>query len=82
MAKNKGFAGWFYSQSLLIQLILLLIPGVNWVVEVLVRWTAYLNTKDPITLVFALITLPFGMVFGWVDLVWLLVFGHLLFAKA
>ena len=34
MAKNNSFAGWFYKQSFLIQLLLLLIPGVNWVVEV------------------------------------------------
>ena len=29
---------WFEKQSRLVQLSLLLIPGVNWVVEVLVRW--------------------------------------------
>ena len=30
---------WFEKQSRIVQLILLLIPGVNWVVEVLVRWS-------------------------------------------
>ena len=30
---------WFEKQSRLVQIILLLIPGVNWVVEVLVRWS-------------------------------------------
>ena len=83
MAKSKGFAGWFYSQNFLIQLILLLIPGVNWVVEILVRWSAYLKTKSLLTLVFAiLVTIPSGIVIGWLDLVWLLLFRHLLFAKA
>ena len=73
---------WFYKQSFLVQLILLLIPGVNWVVEVAVRWSAYLKTGNLLTLVFAIITIPFGIIFGWVDVVWLLVTGHLLFAKA
>lgn len=79
----KNMAKWFYKQNFLVQLILLLIPGVNWVVEILVRWSAYLKTKSPLTLLFAiLVTLPTGIAFGWVDLVWLLLFRHLLFAKA
>lgn len=76
-------AKWFYKQSFLVQLLLLLIPFVNWVVEVSVRWSAWLKTKDTLTLVFAiLVTIPAGIFVAWVDLVWLLVFGHLLFAKA
>ena len=76
-------AKWFYKQSLLVQLILLLIPGVNWVVELAVRWSAYFKTNNIITLVVAvLVTIPSGIVIGWLDLVWLVLFGHLLFAKA
>ena len=83
MAKKSGFAGWFYSQNFLIQLILLLIPGVNWVVEILVRWSAWLKTNNLLTLIFAiLVTLPTGVAIGLLDFVWLLLFGHLLFAKA
>ena len=83
MAKTPNFAKWFYKQSLLIQLILLLIPGVNWVVEICIRWSAWLKTKNLITLVVALlVTIPSGIVIGWIDLVWLILFGHLLFAKA
>ena len=81
--KNTSFADWFYAQSFLIQLILLLIPGVNWVVEILVRWSAWTKTKNTLTLIFAiLVTIPSGIVLGWVDLVWLLLFRHLLFAEA
>ena len=29
---------WFNKQSRLVQIILLLIPGVNWITEILVRW--------------------------------------------
>ena len=76
-------AKWFYKQNFLVQLILLLIPGVNWVVEIGVRWSAYFKTNNLLTLVVAiLVTIPSGIVFGWVDLVWLLLFRHLLFAKA
>ncbi len=78
-----NFAKWFYKQNFIVQLILLLIPGVNWVVEILVRWSAFLKTKSLITLVFAiLVTIPSGIVIGWLDLVWLLLFRHLLFARA
>ena len=82
MAKNSGFAKWFYKQGFLIQLLLLLIPVVNWVVEIGIRWSAYFKTKNPITLVFAVVVLFFGQIFGWVDLIWLLLTGHLLFARA
>lgn len=76
-------AKWFYKQSFLVQLLLLLIPGVNWVVEVCVRWSAWAKTKSTLTLVFAvLVTIPSGIIIGWLDLVWLLLFKHLLFAKA
>ena len=75
-------AKWFYKQNFLVQLILLLIPGLNWIIEIGVRWSAYFKTKNLLTLIFAIVTIPLGLVFGWVDLVWLLLFRHLLFAKA
>lgn len=75
-------AKWFYKQNLIIQAILMLIPGVNWVVELCVRWSAYLSRPRLLTLVFAILTIPFGIVFGWLDLIWLIVFRHLIFAKA
>lgn len=75
-------AKWFYKQSKLVQLILLLIPGVNWVVEILVRWSAFLSRPKLLTLVFAILATVGNFIFGWVDLIWLLLFKHLLFAKA
>ena len=75
-------AKWFYKQNMLIQSILMLIPGVNWVVELCVRWSAYMSRPTLPTLICAILTIPFGIIFGWVDLVWLLLFNHLLFAKA
>ena len=75
-------AKWFYKQSILVQVILLLIPVVNWVIELCVRWSSYMSRPKLLTLVFAILTIPCGIIFGWVDLVWLLITGHLLFAKA
>ena len=75
-------AKWFYKQNILVQIILMLIPGVNWVVELCVRWSAWTSRHTLPTLICAILTIPFGIIFGWVDLVWLLLFRHLLFAKA
>lgn len=75
-------AKWFNSQSRLVQIILLLIPGVNWVVEILVRWSAFLETKKLYQLVVAILVTFLGLAFGWIDLVWILLFKHLIFAKA
>ena len=71
---------WFNSQSRLVQLILLLIPVVNWIVEIFVRVTAVLekpNLGNILGLIFVII-IP---IFGWIDLVWVLLFNHLLLAK-
>lgn len=75
-------ATWFNRQSRLIQIILLLLPVVNWVVEILVRWSAFLKTKSLVTLVVAILVTFFGLAFGWLDLVWCLLFKHLIFANA
>ena len=75
-------ASWFNRQSRLIQIILLLIPGINWIVEILVRWSAFLKTKSLITLVVAILVTFFGLAFGWLDLVWCLLFKHLIFTNA
>ena len=59
------------------QIILLLIPGVNWITEILVRWSTYLKKGGLIRLVVCiLVTIPSGIVFGWIDLVWILLFKH------
>lgn len=72
---------WFQKQSRLVQVILLLIPGVNWVVEICVRWSSYLAKKSTIGLVAALLVTVFGLVIGWIDIVWCLLFKKLIFTK-
>ena len=75
-------AAWFNKQSRLIQCLLLLIPFVNWIVEICVRWSAFLKTKSILTLITAIVVTFAGVFVGWIDLVWCLLFKHLIFAKA
>ena len=69
---------WFEKQSKLVQIILLFIPFVNWVVEVFVRWDHALRTKSLLKVIIALIVTFGGLVIGWLDAIWCLLFGHLL----
>ena len=69
---------WFNKQSRLVQIILLLIPGVNWITEILVRWSTYLKKGGNVRLMISIIVTIFGLVFGWIDLVWVLLFKKLL----
>ena len=69
---------WFNRQSRIVQILLLLIPGVNWIVEIIVRWSTFLKKGGLIRLIVCIIVTIFGIVFGWVDLVWVLLFKKLL----
>jgi hypothetical protein len=71
---------WFNSQSRLVQLILLLIPGVNWVVELVVRVSALLE-KPNAEHILGFVLAIFGFILGWVDFIWVLLFKHLILAK-
>ena len=77
-------AKWFESQNRLVQVILLIIPIVGWIIELLVRWSAFLSNKSVVTLVVAIIFTFFG--FAWIlnviDIIFLALTGHLMFAKA
>ena len=71
---------WFNSQSRLVQIILLLIPGVNWITEIIVRVSGVIQKPtlgNILGLIFGII-IP---VFGWLDLVWVLLFKHLVLCK-
>ena len=69
---------WFNKQSRLVQLILLLIPGVNWVTEVVVRWSTFLKKGGLLRLIICiLVTFPSGIAFGLLDFVWVLLFKKL-----
>lgn len=65
----------------LVQILLLLIPGVNWVTEILVRWSSFFHKHGLINLIIAIVvTIGGGFILGWIDLIWCLFFKHLVFA--
>lgn len=68
---------WFEKQSRLVQILLLLIPGVNWVVEILVRWDHALKKKSLFKIIIAIVVTFAGVFIGWLDCVWCLLFKHL-----
>lgn len=72
---------WFNSCGRLVQLILLLIPFVGWIVEILVRGSDFLEDKKLSSLLLFIIFLFGGLIFAYVDLVWVLLFNHLIGAK-
>lgn len=71
---------WFNKQSRLIQILLLLIPVVNWITEVIVRVTGIIE-KPTLHNILGVICAIFIPVFGWFDLVWVLLFNHLCLCK-
>lgn len=68
---------WFNKQSRLVQLLLLVIPFVNWVTEVVVRWSTFAKKGGLLRLVVCIAVTFFGAMIGWVDFVWVLLFGKL-----
>ncbi len=69
---------WFHKQNKLIQVLLLLIPFINWIVEIVVRWSAALKSGSILKIVFAVIVTVLGVMIGWVDAIWTLLFNKLL----
>lgn len=78
MAKSSGKgATWFNRQSRLVQIILLLIPFVNWVVEVIVRWSTFFQKGGAVRLVICIVVTFLGLIVGWIDCIWVLITKHL-----
>ncbi|MDE5728671.1 MAG: hypothetical protein K2I20_00650 [Clostridia bacterium] len=70
---------WFHKQNKLIQVLLLLIPVVNWIVEILVRWSSFAKKGGLLRLIVCIIvTIPSGVVIGWLDAIWTLIFNKLI----
>ncbi len=68
---------WFNKQSRLVQLLLLLIPGVNWITEILVRWGTFFKLGGLLRLIICIVVTAGGFVVGWIDFVWVLLFKRL-----
>ena len=63
---------WFHKQNKLVQVLLLLIPFVNWITEVLVRWSTFLRNGGALIVVISLVVTIFAAVIGWLDAIWTL----------
>lgn len=76
------FDKWFNSQSTLLKAILLLIPFVGWVCELLVRLSVMLRTKSVVHIVVFIlfVVVGWGWILGVIDLVYMLLTGHLILA--
>ena len=69
---------WFNQQSRLVQLLLLLIPFVNWLTELIVRWSTFAKKGGLLRLIICLIvTFGGGLILGYIDLIWVLLFKKL-----
>ncbi len=77
------FDKWFNKQSRLLKFILLILPVVGWIVECLVRLSVMLRTKSIIHIIVFLLFLFVGWtwILGVIDLIYLLITGHLILAK-
>ena len=69
---------WFKKQSKLVKFLLLLIPVVNWITEIVVRWGSFSKKGGIIRLIIALVVTFIGVGYAWIDAVWVLLFDKLL----
>ena len=70
---------WFNRQSRLVQVLLLLIPVVNWITEMVVRWSTFFKKGGIIRLIVCIVVTFLGIIVGWIDLIWVLITKHLFF---
>ena len=73
---------WFEEQSLVLKIILIVLPFVGWVMEILIRVSAYLRNKNTMDLVLLILFI----VLGWtwipliIDVIYLATKGHIFLA--
>ena len=71
------FDKWFDKQSRLVKVVLMLIPFVNWVLEVLVRISAFIRKNSGVNLIGLILGIFGNVIWAWVDLIVLIVTGKL-----
>ncbi len=77
-----NFDEWFDKQSQVLKIVLLAIPFVGWIIEILVRISAYSKNKNTIDLVIllAFILIGYGYVLNIIDIIWVALKGRLFYA--
>ena len=68
---------WFNKQALWLKALLMLIPGVNWLTEIIVRWSTFGKKGGLLRLIICLVVTIGGAFIGWLDFIWVLLFGKL-----
>ena len=63
----------FYGLNIILQIVLLVIPFVNWIVEMIVRWSTFIHKSSALNLVGALIVTFFGAfyILEILDIIWI-----------
>ena len=73
---------WFEEQSLVVKIILIILPFVGWIMEILIRISAYMRNKNSMDLILLILFLLLG--WTWIpliiDVVFLATKGHLFLA--
>ena len=72
-----AFDKWFEQQSRLVKVILMIIPVVNWVLEILVRVSAFLRKNSGVNLIGLILGIFGNVIWGWIDLIVLIITGNL-----
>lgn len=80
--KITEFDKWFNQQTTLVKALLLIIPFVNWVVEILVRVSVVLRTKETNHVIGLILAIVFGgpWILGVLDFLYYNTKGHLFLA--
>ena len=77
-----NFDQWFEKQSLAVKIILIILPLVGWVMEILIRISAYTRSKNNMDLVLLIVFLLLG--WTWIpliiDVIYLATKGHIFLA--
>ena len=78
------FDRWFYKQATLVKIILLLLPFIGWICECLIRVSIALRDNRTFDWLIFAVFAAFGefWILGFIDLVYFLINGHLLFADS
>ena len=64
----------FYGLNIILQIVLLVIPFVNWIVEMIVRWSTFIHKSSALNLVGALLVTFFGAIYilEILDIIWII----------
>ena len=72
---------WFDSQDRLVKVLLLIIPFVNWIIEILVRISAILRNPSQLNLIGLIVYIIGGWILGFVDLIFVIIQDKMLFIE-